>query len=140
MNRRTPAPNLIAVGRWLIPTDSAEGGYRPEGRWQPATDIYLQRHSLVIRMEVAGVKADDLDIMVDGRLLRIAGERRDECPGVECEYRQVEITFGRFERVFEFPFPLGDATLTANIADGFLTVRVDIPANTPTRIPIEPGE
>ncbi|NUP99176.1 MAG: Hsp20/alpha crystallin family protein [Armatimonadetes bacterium] len=139
MQRRPSNPHL-ALGRWELHPSSEAPRSRREGWWEPATDIFTSGQAVVIKMELAGVRPDMVDLTVDGRLLRVRGERPLECPGGDCEYRQVEISYGRFERAFEFPFPLGDAKLAASCADGFLTIRVEPAASEPRRIEINRAE
>ena len=48
--------------------------------WNPPTDVYETCESMVIKMEVAGVKQEDMDISVDNNLLLIRGRRLEETP------------------------------------------------------------
>ncbi len=130
------------MNRWVIlePAPQPRGPVlRREEWWEPATDIFRSGNAVFIKMEVAGVRPESVDLTVEGRVLRIRGERPSACPGPECEYRQVEISYGRFERAFEFPFPLSDASLEASCADGFLTIRVEPVLAQPRRIEISQG-
>ena len=45
------------------------------GRWVPNTDVYATDTGLVIKVELAGMKSDNLEITVEGHRLRIAGNR-----------------------------------------------------------------
>ncbi len=136
-------PHLVAIGRNRSPLPIENALLRPrgaEGRWEPATDIHYTGEAFMLRMELAGVKAEHIDLTIEGRFLRIRGERPSPCFGGGCEYRQVEISYGNFERAFEFPFLLSDAKLEATCADGFLTIRVEPAAAGPRRIEIRGAE
>ncbi len=90
----------------------------------------------MICLELAGVLPETIELTADGRLLSVRGERpapRFEAAG---EYRQVEIRYGLFQRVFEFPFALTDCELRAAARDGFLTVRIEPARREPRRIEI----
>ncbi len=79
---------------------------------------------MVICLELAGVQPETIELTADGRVLSVKGERsapRFEAAG---EYRQVEIRYGPFQRLFEFPFSLADSHLEASAHDGFVRVRV----------------
>ncbi len=43
--------------------------------WQPDVDIFETETALVVRVEIAGVRSQDLNVKVDGQILRIAGIR-----------------------------------------------------------------
>lgn len=94
---------------------------------------------MVVCLELAGVVPDSIELVADGRLLTVRGER--QAPRVEAgEYRQVEIRYGSFQRVFEFPFALADCELSATARDGFVTVRIEPARREPRRIEITGGD
>ncbi|MCC7491822.1 MAG: Hsp20/alpha crystallin family protein [Fimbriimonadaceae bacterium] len=127
-------------GAWGILHDTPAGAPQlREARWEPATDLYQVGGGFVLKLEVAGVSAEDLDITSEGRILRIRGQRPNACLGPDCEFRQVEIAYGCFERAFEFPFPLDDATVEASCRDGMLLVRVGPPTSPVRRIAVQPS-
>ncbi len=130
---------MIAVGEWQL-LESPHQALRQrlrEGQWSPATDVYTSGEAVILKMELAGVAADSIDLTAEGRVLRIRGVRPQECPGPECEYRQAEIRYGQFERAFEFTFPLTDAALDAQYRDGLLIIRVEPPREVARRIAIQ---
>jgi len=43
--------------------------------WQPDVDVFETETALVVRAEIAGVRSQDLNVKVDGQVLRIAGTR-----------------------------------------------------------------
>ena len=45
-------------------------------RWQPAIDVFETEKAIVVRVELAGVRGQDVRVTVDGEWLRIRGERR----------------------------------------------------------------
>jgi len=49
------------------------------GHWVPNTDVYATDSGLVIKVELAGMKSESLEITVEGNRLRIAGTRPDCC-------------------------------------------------------------
>src|SRR5687768_6314733 len=56
--------------------------FRPvaEGWWHPFTDIYESERHFIIRMELAGVDADALQVVKEGRCLIVRGERPERPP------------------------------------------------------------
>jgi len=109
------------------------------GRWTPNTDVYLTANGMVIKVELAGMKSDSLEISTDGQRLRINGVRPDFCRAPHCSFLVMAISYGPFETVLDVPpgYDLGAAR--AVYLNGFL--RIDVPPATDkpgksTRVPI----
>lgn len=92
--------------------------------WNPPTDVYETSESMVIKMEVAGVKQEDMDISVDNNLLLIRGKRLEETPLRKENFYLMEIRYGRFERVFAMPAGLSLSDIIAEYRDGFLRLTI----------------
>ena len=112
------------------------------GHWVPNTDVYQTDEGIVIKVELAGMKSDSLEITVEGNRLRIAGNRPDGCRAPKCNFLVMEISYGPFESILELP-PAFDLTRAkAAYLNGFL--RIDVPAAQPqhsktTKVPIADG-
>jgi HSP20 family protein len=96
-----------------------------EAQWSPNTDVYLCDSGLVIKVELAGMLRENLELTVDGNSLRISGQRPDGCRGSQCKFQVMEIDYGGFERVIEVPDGCDLARGKAVYQNGFL--RVDVP-------------
>jgi len=112
------------------------------GRWSPNTDLYLTETGLVIKVELAGMKSDSLEITVEGRRLRIHGERPDGCRPQQCNFLMMAISYGPFETLLELPPGYDPTQAKAVYLNGFL--RIDVPAaeQTPVttkKVPIAEG-
>lgn len=80
---------------------------------------------MVIKVELAGMKSEDLHITTEGNEIRISGERPDGCRAPKCSFLVMEINYGDFESVLELP-PGYDLSLAkATYQNGFL--RLDVP-------------
>src|SRR5512147_2354887 len=116
-----------------------EGSAR--AHWVPNTDVYATDNGLVVKVELAGMRSEHLEITVEGNKLRIAGNRPDGCRAAKCSFLVMEINYGPFESVLEVPpgYDLGQAK--AAYLNGFL--RIDVPlaqAQTKrTKVPIAEG-
>lgn len=98
---------------------------KPSGRlWNPAADVYKSPEGWVVKVDLAGVCADDLEIEIRGALLSIRGCRRDSVYREGFTYHQMEITYSRFEKVIEFPTPIEGATAVHDYSDGFLIIKL----------------
>src|SRR3954454_6682647 len=71
--------------------------------WYPAADVYQTPDGWVVKVELAGVAADEVEIEVDGNSLCISGCRKDRSCASGVSYQQMEITYSSFEKVLKFP-------------------------------------
>jgi HSP20 family protein len=123
------------------------GGGRPESSaesyWVPNTDVYVRDGGLVIKVELAGMRKEDLELTIEGSRLKINGHRPDGCRATKCRFLVMEISYGAFETIIELP-PGYDLNLAkAAYQNGFL--RIDAPekipsAQPPFPVPISSGE
>ena len=96
---------------------------RPSGRlWNPAADVYRTADGWIVKVDLAGICADDLEIGLDNSSLRIRGCRRDTLFKEGFSYQQMEITYSRFEKTIQFPCVIEEASLAHDYRDGFLIV------------------
>ena len=95
------------------------------GTWTPNTDVYETPDQIVVRMEVAGVEAGSLELTLTERLLVVRGSRPDPCRVGRCQFRQMEIDYGAFERRIVVPCAVDGAQARAVLGNGFL--QIDLP-------------
>lgn len=98
--------------------------------WIPNTDVYGTNDGLVVKVEIAGIRREDLELTAEGNYLKISGFRPDGCRSGKCRFLVMEINYGAFESVIEIPpgYDLGRAR--AIYQNGFL--RIDVPKRSPT--------
>ena len=98
---------------------------RPSGRlWNPAADVYRVRDGWIVKVDLAGVRTDDLEIRISGPLLHISGLRRDSTCGEGISHYQLEITYSRFEKTIQFPRSIESASIGRDYRDGLLILRL----------------
>lgn len=98
---------------------------QPSGRlWLPAADVYQTADGWVVKVELAGVAAEDVEIEVQGNLLYIAGCRKDKSCAAGVAYQQMEITYSRFEKSLEFPASIEGVQLDHMFENGLLIIRL----------------
>jgi HSP20 family protein len=113
-----------------------ELGSRLRGdRWQPVLDVFETEKSIVVRVELAGVRRDDLQVSVDGDVLRVRGVRRPPSESDVERLHRMEIAFGPFERTLSIPVPFEREQVAAHLADGFL--RVTLPKRVAAKRAVE---
>ena len=96
-----------------------------ETYWVPNTDVYVTEGSLVIKVELAGMRKEDLELTVEGNRLKISGQRPDGCRAPKCTFLVMEINYGVFESIIEVPAGYDLSQAEASYQNGFL--RVDVP-------------
>ncbi|HEY4009421.1 MAG TPA: Hsp20/alpha crystallin family protein [Acidobacteriaceae bacterium] len=92
------------------------------GNFVPAVDVYEDAQKVSLKLEVPGIKADDLDIRVEGRTLTVRGERRFESEEKEENFQRIERRYGSFTRSFTLPPTVDTDSIDAQSADGVLTI------------------
>jgi HSP20 family protein len=93
--------------------------------WEPAADIYRTPGGWKIKFDLAGVKPEDIEILISGDRLTIRGVRRDSIIDHGWSYYQMEITYSRFERVLALPCDLERARISCECRDGWLMLHID---------------
>jgi HSP20 family protein len=91
--------------------------------WQPAVDMYRCAEGWLIKLELAGVREEDVHVEADTRGITVSGVRRDVRHFERQEAHLMEIAYSRFERLVPFPEPIGDAQLVVELRDGMMYVR-----------------
>ena len=92
--------------------------------WRPAADIYRTPEGWVVKLELAGVRQEDVNVVTSGSELFVSGVRRDRFVEEGWSHHSMEITYSHFERVIELPCDLDRASVSIESYDGLLLVRV----------------
>ena len=92
--------------------------------WYPAADVYQTPDGWLVKVELAGVSAEDLEIEIQGNVLMIAGTRRDKSCAAGVSYQQMEITYSRFEKILKFPASIEGASIEHNFDNGLLIINL----------------
>lgn len=90
--------------------------------WYPAADVYQTPDGWVVKVELAGVSAEEIEIDIEGSTLYIAGSRKDRSCVSGISYQQMEITYSNFEKTLRFPSPIDDTTLEHTVENGLLII------------------
>ena len=96
----------------------------PEPCWRPAVDIFRTQAGWLLRYDLAGVRAEDVEVWVSGRTITVTGVRRDLMLEEGLTYYSLEISYNRFKRTVELPSDLKSQTVSVEGRDGILIVRV----------------
>ena len=117
---------------------TALGPTKSPTAFSPAIDVRANADEIVFVCDVPGLKQEDLEITVASGKLTIKGQRRYE--GGEKDQVWLGRAYGAFERAFTLPDLVDAEKLSADLADGVLTLRVPkVPQAKPRRITIGNG-
>lgn len=100
--------------------------------WRPPTDVYETDDCIIVKVEAAGMRAEEFEISLNARRLTIGGVRHD--PSAKLAYQQMEIQYGSFETEVHLPKPVAEDEVEATYEDGFLVVR--LPKRRPRQVPV----
>lgn len=101
-----------------------------ETSWVPNTDVYATDAGLVVSVELAGMRREDLELAVVGNRLKISGHRSDGSRDANSKFLVMEINYGSFESVIDLPEGCDMGKARAIYQNGFL--RIEIPSNSKT--------
>ncbi len=106
--------------------------------WVPAVNICETEDALYLLADMAGVDVKNLSLVLEGRLLRMAGQRRPLLPDGEKRFHLMEIGQGCFERLIQLPVAVDPEKIEAKYEDGVLIVRMEkVPSKDSIRIQVD---
>ena len=107
---------------------SSFGEGNPVGHWTPPADVHEEAGRLVVRVELPGMRREDVDLTVDEGTLVLRGERSMEAGHRPEDYHRLERSYGPFLRSFRLPLGIDSAAVKAEMHDGILVVTIPKPS------------
>jgi HSP20 family protein len=105
---------------FFLPAAQAAGGTA----WQPPADVYRTRDGWLVKLDLAGVRPEEVQVSVGGDRLLVRGVRRDWSLEEGCCHYQMEIAYSRFERSITLPVNLERTDICAEHRHGMLLVHI----------------
>ncbi|MFN8596954.1 MAG: Hsp20/alpha crystallin family protein [Anaerolineae bacterium] len=102
------------TGRWV--------SWQHTHTWRPPTDVYETDESVIVRVEIAGMREADFNVTLHDQLLVISGARTDPSPKVV--YHQLEVRYGEFRTEVYLHWAVEPGSIAATYQDGFLVVEL----------------
>ena len=90
----------------------------------PAIDIGETNDAFMVKAEVPGCKAEDIDISVHGSMLTISGEKKQESKEEEKGYYHTERSYGSFRRELNLAADVDPEKIEAKCKDGVLSLKL----------------
>lgn len=92
--------------------------------WAPAVDIVEQKDRFILKADLPGVSAEDIDVNMDDGVLSLSGERVQESSGEFDGLKRVERASGKFYRRFSLPDTANAEEISARSANGILEISI----------------
>jgi HSP20 family protein len=107
---------------FVMPSNGTETESLAAGNFVPAVDIYEDPHRLLLKLEVPGIRQQDLDIRVENQTLTVKGERKFAQDEREENFHRIERRFGTFVRSFTLPMTVETGWVKAVYDAGVLSI------------------
>lgn len=94
--------------------------------WRPLADIYESAERMTVKIELAGMKEEDIEVILYEDALVVSGERQDDNSDERnLSYHEAQIRYGPFRVEVFISSPIDRKAVQARYEDGFLWV--DLP-------------
>lgn len=90
--------------------------------WEPPYDVRETEKAFTIRMDVPGIKKEDLKVEIEGDSIHIHGERKEDRKQEKADFIRRETFYGRFSKRFHVPDNVLVEKLEAQKEDGVLSI------------------
>jgi len=101
-----------------------ENNTEATGKFIPAVDIYDDGEKVVVKLEIPGVKEEDVDIRIENQTLSVRGERKFEAEEKKENFQRVERHYGSFYRSFTLPTSVDTENIGATYDAGVLKLEL----------------
>jgi HSP20 family protein len=98
--------------------------FRGMGEWRPAMDVAETDNAVLVKTELPGLDAKDVEISLSGDVLTIKGEKKEEKEEKTKSFHRVERHYGSFERAIRLPASVKADKVEATFKNGVLTIEL----------------
>jgi HSP20 family molecular chaperone IbpA len=113
---------------------SRHGLIHMTGQWRPPVDTHETPEAILVKMELAGMHEENIDITLYENALVVSGLREDDADhDEEICYHEAQVRYGPFRAEILLPTAVNSDAAEASYVNGFLRVRL------PKAVPSEPG-
>lgn len=110
--------------------------------WSPQIEVAEQDGRIVVRADMPGLTADDIQIALEGDTVVVSGERREEQREQRGNVSYTERSYGAFSRAITVPEGVSENDIEASFSNGVLELVINAPQHRARerRIPIRAGQ
>jgi HSP20 family protein len=94
------------------------------GSFVPAVDVYEDEHKVTLKLEIPGIKQEEVDVRLENNTLTVRGERNFEKEEKEENFHRIERRYGSFARSFTLPSTLDTENVQASYENGVLKIEL----------------
>jgi HSP20 family protein len=99
-------------------------GVTSTGEWKPLMDVVETKEGITLKVELPGVKQEDISISLEDDTLTVKGERKHESEVKEDGYTRLERSYGSFHRAVALPQTVDGNRVKATYRDGVLEIQL----------------
>jgi HSP20 family protein len=115
------AASTVATG-----TNASTASRSVSGTWIPDIEVIERPNDILVRADLPGMQADDIEVSVDDGVLTISGEREQERREDEEGFVRTERVYGQFFRSIPLPEGADPERVEAQFRNGVLEVTVPV--------------
>lgn len=97
-------------------------GANGERTWYPPMNLVEEKDQLLAHLELPGIDPKSVQVTLQGDLLVIQGERKDEHEETQGKYLKREHAYGSFQRSVQLPYPVQADKVKAQYKNGIMTI------------------
>ncbi len=94
----------------------------PRKTWYPALDLVEEKDRLVVHLELPGVDPKSVQIHLQGDVLTVSGERKDDFEAKDSKVLKREHVYGAFQRALQLPFRVVADKVKATCEKGVMSI------------------
>jgi len=103
---------------------AGDNGTVTAAAFAPAVDVFENGEKVVLKLDIPGIKEEDLDIRVENQTLSVRGERKFENEEKEENFHRIERRYGSFFRSFSLPTTVDTDNVAATYEAGVLKLEL----------------
>jgi len=88
----------------------------------PHVDVIENKEKFTVRVELPGVKQENVKVTLESQALILSGEKLREQESAEANYHTREVAYGKFERRFRLGNNVDREHIKASFKDGVLEI------------------
>ncbi|MCD6378857.1 Hsp20/alpha crystallin family protein [bacterium] len=90
--------------------------------WEPSVDIIETKSEIIVIVDIAGMKGEDINVVTDGHILKISGIRKGVLEPGQKQFHKLEIEIGCFTRKIKLPVSVDRENRSACYENGLLKI------------------
>jgi HSP20 family protein len=92
--------------------------------WKPRLDVVETKDGILLKVDIPGVKQEDINISIEENVLTVKGERKNESEVSEEGFTRFERSYGAYQRSVALPPTVDTDRVKATYKDGVLEIQL----------------